>query len=386
MIKTIIEYVEQLASAMGFADSSLLAASHVMLTCGVALAGMVMYLVCHRFVMPLMVAVAKKTSVGWDDILLNENTLRAACRVVPAVVVWMLLPKVFYHYADIAELLRRATVVYIAVMSMHLGLAFIDSFKKFEGDHRTAMQQYFHTFCGVLKIVVIFVALIVIASIVINRSPLTLLAGLGATSAILMLVFKDTITGLVAGIRLTSNDMLHKGDWITVPKAGANGLVEDMTLTTVKVRNFDNTIVTVAPQTLVDDSFQNWIGMRNGGGRRVMRKIFFDFRYIRPADEGTRERLARKYGMKPEEMLDGAVNMTLFRRYVERWLVSRDDVNGEMMFFVRQLEPTSTGLPMEIYFFLKQKEWKPYEHHLAEIMENIYAMVPDFGLRIYQRV
>ena len=223
-------------------------------------------------------------------------------------------------------------------------------------------------------------------AVVIGRSPLTLLAGLGATSAILMLVFKDTITGLVAGVRLTSNDMLHKGDWITVPGTEVNGIVEDMTLTTVKVRNFDNTTLTVSPLTLVDGSFQNWMSMSEGGGRRVKRMVFFDFRSIRMADDGMKRRLSEKYGMREEEMKGDVVNMTLFRRYVERWMGSRDDVNTGMTFFVRQLEATNTGLPLEFYFFLKQKEWKPYEHHLAAIMEYVYAIVEDFGLKIYQRV
>lgn len=200
-----------------------------------------------------------------------------------------------------------------------------------------------------------------------------------------MLVFKDTISGLVAGIRLTSNDMLHRGDWITVPKADINGIVEDITLTTVKVRNFDNTILTITPQTLVDDSFQNWIGMRQGDGRRVKRLVYFDFRCIRPVDDGMRRLLVDKYGFDEREMQPGVVNMTLFRRYVERYLASRDDVNTAMLFMVRQLEATNTGLPLEFYFFLKQKEWKPYEHHLAAIMEYVYSIIPDFGLRVYQR-
>lgn len=349
-------------------------------------AACLIYLLCHKLIVPLMVRIAEKTVVEWDDILLNEGTLRAASHIVPGLFVWMFLPDVFAVYNTVPEVLSRVTAFYVVLMSMRLGIAFIDSFKGFEGERRTALQQYFHTFCGVLKIGVIFISVIVMVAVVIGRSPLTLLAGLGATSAILMLVFKDTITGLVAGVRLTSNDMLHKGDWITVPKTEVNGIVEDITLTTVKVRNFDNTILTVSPLTLVDGSFQNWMSMRSGGGRRVKRMVYFDFRSVRLADDQMKERLTEKYGMKATEMKGNVVNMTLFRRYVERWIAARDDVNSEMMFFVRQLEATSTGLPMEFYFFLKQKDWKPYEHHLAEIMEYIYAIVDDFGLKIYQRI
>ncbi len=382
----IVIQTEQLFAQTGLSGQMLTFVSRMALALLVLGAACVIYLLCHRFIVPLMVRIAEKTVVEWDDILLNEATLRAASHIIPGLFVWMFLPDVFAVYRSVPEILSRATAFYVVLMSMRLGIAFIDSFKGFEGERRTALQQYFHTFCGVLKIGVIFISVIVMLAVAIGRSPLTLLAGLGATSAILMLVFKDTITGLVAGVRLTSNDMLHKGDWITVPKTEVNGIVEDITLTTVKVRNFDNTILTVSPLTLVDGSFQNWMSMRNGGGRRVKRMVYFDFRSVRLADDQMKQRLAHKYGMRETEMKGEVVNMTLFRRYVERWIAGRDDVNSDMMFFVRQLEATSTGLPMEFYFFLKQKDWKPYEHHLAEIMEYIYAIVDDFGLKIYQRL
>lgn len=382
----IVIQTEQLFAQTGLSGEMLTFVSRMALALLVLGAACVIYLLCHRFIVPLMVRIAEKTVVEWDDILLNEATLRAASHIIPGLFVWMFLPDVFAVYRSVPEILSRATAFYVVLMSMRLGIAFIDSFKGFEGERRTALQQYFHTFCGVLKIGVIFISVIVMLAVAIGRSPLTLLAGLGATSAILMLVFKDTITGLVAGVRLTSNDMLHKGDWITVPKTEVNGIVEDITLTTVKVRNFDNTILTVSPLTLVDGSFQNWMSMRNGGGRRVKRMVYFDFRSVRLADDQMKQRLAHKYGMRETEMKGEIVNMTLFRRYVERWIAGRDDVNSDMMFFVRQLEATSTGLPMEFYFFLKQKDWKPYEHHLAEIMEYIYAIVDDFGLKIYQRL
>ena len=382
----IVIQAEQLFRQTGLTGSMLTFTSRMALALIILGAACLIYLLCHKLIVPLMVRIAEKTVVEWDDILLNEGTLRAASHIVPGLFVWMFLPDVFAVYNTVPEVLSRVTAFYVVLMSMRLGIAFIDSFKGFEGERRTALQQYFHTFCGVLKIGVIFISVIVMVAVVIGRSPLTLLAGLGATSAILMLVFKDTITGLVAGVRLTSNDMLHKGDWITVPKTEVNGIVEDITLTTVKVRNFDNTILTVSPLTLVDGSFQNWMSMRSGGGRRVKRMVYFDFRSVRLADDQMKERLTEKYGMKATEMKGNVVNMTLFRRYVERWIAARDDVNSEMMFFVRQLEATSTGLPMEFYFFLKQKDWKPYEHHLAEIMEYIYAIVDDFGLKIYQRL
>jgi miniconductance mechanosensitive channel len=230
-----------------------------------------------------------------------------------------------------------------------------------------------------------FFAAIIVVAIIIDRDPIKLFAGLGATSAVLMLVFQDTIKGLVAGIRLTSNDMLHKGDWITVPKAGANGIVEEMTLTTVKIRNFDNTIVTVTPQTLVDDSFQNWIGMQKSQGRRVNRRVYYDFRGIRIVDDALREQLINKKYFKEGEIKPDDVNMTLYRRYVEDYLRRHPMVNTNMTLMVRQFEATQAGLPLEFYFFLKEKSWVEYEHQLAEIMDFIYAITPDFGLLVYEQ-
>lgn len=342
------------------------------------------YLISYKIIVPIIHKITKKTEVEWDDILFNHDTLRAVCRIVPAIVIWVVLPHIFKHSATIEEVLARATAIYITIMTMRLGITFVNSLKKFEGERRTSTQQYFHTFCGVIKIVIFFVAIIVSIAIAIGKNPLTLFAGLGAASAVLMLVFKDVITGLVAGIRLTSNKMLHKGDWITVSKAGINGIVEDITLTTVKVRNFDNTILTIPPQSLVEDSFQNWQSMRVGGGRRVTRKVYFDFESIRIADHELKRSLEEKYKIKPEDMSGNVVNMTLFRRYMEKWIQKRDDVNDDMLFMVRQMEPTQMGLPVEFYFFLKQKDWKPYEQHMAEIMENIFAIAPDFGLKIFQ--
>ena len=336
--------------------------------------------------LPAVLRLTAHTEAKWDDVMFSRDVLLSACRIVPAVVVWLLLPLVFYQYHVVEEMLGRATAVYITVMTMRLALAFISAFRSLETvPGHSSTQQYLHSLCGVLKIVVVFIGTVVTVAIVIGRSPLSLLAGLGATSAVMMLVFKDTITGLVAGIRLTSNDMLHKGDWITFDKAGVNGVVEEMSLTTVKVRNFDNTIVTVSPVTLVADSFQNWKGMQESGGRRVKRMVFFDFHSIRMADDALKQRLMDKGYFTARQLEGPQVNSALFRRYVERWLATLPCVNPSMTLMVRQLEATSTGLPIEFYFFLKEKTWVKYEHQLADIMDTVYALTPEFGMKLYQQ-
>lgn len=383
----ITKYIEELLASTTLTGGWLSFVTMFALCAVTALVAWLVYMLCIKIVTPLLVRITKHTDMIWDDYLLNPQVLHSACNVVPAIVVWQMLPPLFIAHPVIQTLASKATAIYITITVMRLAITFIGSFKLFdsEKDHRTAAQQYFHSFCGVLKIVVLFLGVIVIVAIVIDRSPLTLLAGLGATSAVLMLVFKDSITGLVAGIRLTSNNMVSKGDWITVDKLGANGVVEDITLSTVKVRNFDNTIVTLPPQKLIEDSFQNWQGMQQSGGRRVTRMIYIDFHSIGIADDNLKQRLVERKLINKADMHSNVVNLTLFRNYIEWWIYNNKEVNTDLTFMVRQLQPTNTGLPIEVYFFLKNKEWKTYEHNLAEIMERIYAFAPEFGLKIYQR-
>ena len=383
MIEDIRLWTEQTALSMGATETSSVYLTDAMLVIFTLLLSWLSFVVCHRLVVPITVKITSKTDVEWDDVLLNERTLRKACLIVPAIVVSMFIPNIFVRMPDMMELLERLTGIYITVMSTRLAIEVINSLKMLDSDVQSAHHQYLHTFCGVLKIVVVFLSVIVIVSIVINRNPLTLLAGLGATSAILMLVFKDTISGLVAGVRLTSNDMLHKGDWITVEKAGVNGTVEEITLTTVKVRNFDNTIVTITPQTLVDDSFQNWKPMQEGDGRRVMRRIYIDFRSIRLVTPELRQSLISRQYFSEEE-IPTEVNLTLFRHWADSYLASHPLVNADMTHMVRQLEATQQGLPVEFYFFLKEKEWKTWENQKDEILERLYAAMQDFDLSIYQ--
>lgn len=435
-MEEIRKFVEDLIQMAGVTGGAVPVVRHILLTITAILLAMLSDLLCRRLLVPIIMKVTDKTEVTWDDVLFNKKVLTSACHIVPAVVIWSLMPLVYLEYPIFKEILERATGIYIVVMSVRTALVFIGSFKGLESseERRSSAQQYFHTFCGVLRILMLFVAGVVVVAILLGKNPLTLFAGLGATSAVLMLVFKDTILGLAAGVRLTSNDMLHKGDWITVKSGDANGIVEEMSLTTVKVRNFDNTIVTISPATLVNGSFQNWIGMQKSGGRRVQRKVYFDFRSIRLVDEELKARLLEKHfatenSFKPKESLQkmlakaevgnehqaemekdqnaglgnarqhehqvladlrnpaalAPTNLQLYRKYMEKYLRERPEVNTEMTLMVRQLEATQCGLPMEFYFFVKDKVWVNYEHILAEIMEHAYALSAEFGLKIYQQ-
>lgn len=358
-------YVEQLLLQLGLSEEIASLTRHFVLVIGaILLAWFVGWL--FKLLIPWVTKLTQRTEAKWDDVVFNEHVLRAACQIVPAIVVWLLLPSVFDEYPAAHEVLARLTAIYITVMSVRLVNKMIDSLKLLDSGQRTAKQQYMYTLCGVLKIIMFFVATIIVIAIIVNKDPSTLLAGLGAASAILMLAFQDTIKGLVAGIRLTSNDMVRVGDRITVPSAGADGIVEEISLTTVKVRNFDNTIITVTPHTLVEGSFQNWKGMAENEGRKAARRVYIDFRSLSVDEEGV-------------------PNLTRYREHMEQWLAQQEKVLADKPILVHQLDATPTGLPVELMFWLKDQSAIPYEHAISEIMEYAYAEASVFGLRVYQQ-
>lgn len=379
-------FVERMIEACGFTGDTVGIITHAALIVIVILLAAGAGLLCRRLIVPLLMKLTSKTEARWDDVVFNEQVLLSACSIVPAIVVWQLLPWTFFDYPVMQEALTRLTAIYITVMTVRTIIVFIDSFKQLENGKRTARQQYLYSLCGVLKIVMIFIAVIVVIAIIIDKDPSTLFAGLGAASAILMLAFQDTIKGLVAGIRLTNNDMLHIGDWITVPSAGANGRVEEITLTMVKVRNFDNTIITLSPQSLVDGSFQNWLGMEEKEGRRQVRKIYFDFRSLKtehpenPDSPGNPEKTAAPNPLLP------TTNITRFRHDIEQWLQQNPKVATDKTILVKHSDTLqASGCCVEIVFWLKAKDAITYEHDTSDIMEYIFAKAADYDLRIFQQ-
>jgi len=259
----------------------------------------------------------------------------------------------------------------------------------------------------VVKLILIIAAVLIVIGIVVNKNPLYLLTGLGALSAVLMLVFKDSILGLVAGIQLTANRMIARGDWIEMPSHGADGDVLEVTLTTVKVQNFDKTITTIPTYALMTQAFKNWRGMQESTGRRIKRAVSIDMGTIRFCDDEMLKRFAHiQYiadylEQKRKEIAqynkDAAVddsslvngrrltNIGTFRAYVVAYLRNHPMINQEMTFLVRQLAPTPQGLPVEIYVFCKDKVWANYEAIQADIFDHMLAVVPEFDLKVYQQ-
>ena len=239
----------------------------------------------------------------------------------------------------------------------------------------------------IFQVILFFVGGIIIVSVLINKSPNTLFAGLGASAAILMLVFKDTILGFVAGVQLSANDMLRIGDWIQLPDGSANGIVQEITLNTVKIQNWDNTISTVPPYTLVNTTFKNWRGMQESGGRQVDKTIKLDMDTIQFCTDEMLTRIRQDVPLLKDFYFSDKnppTNVQLFRMYIERYLTQHPVVNTTLDLIITQKEPTQFGLPIEVYFFLSDKVWKEFEQIQSDIFDHLLAMVHVFGLRLYQ--
>ena len=386
-METIAKFIENIVALLGITGSAAPYAIHTAMVIVAILLAAAAGLFCRWVFVPLLMKVTARTEAKWDDILFNRKVLLSACSIVPAIVIWQLLPLTFYDMPVVRLVLTRLTAIYIIVMAVRTIIVFINSLKQLEDGRRTARQQYLYSICSVLKIIIIFIAAILVIAIVIDKDPSVLLTGLGAASAILMLAFQDTIKGLVAGIRLTSNDMVHIGDWITVPSTDADGVVEEITLTMVKVRNFDNTVVTLTPQTLVDGSFKNWLGMQEREGRKQSRKIYVDFRSIRTeaADRPTQGNGLAQSGNGPAKESRPTTNVTRYRRHIEEWLAKHPAVLHDRNILARQAEATQAGCCIEFVFWLRAQDIMDYEHDTSDIMEYIIAAANDYGLRIYQQ-
>ena len=341
--------------------------------------------VCRRLVLPLVKRLTRATRAAWDDILLSDTLLKDVSRLVPPILIAVLMPLAFSHGHPTLDLLLKVNLIYLIAIIAKLLCTFLSALYDLSS-HQDRLKN--HPLKGVyqmLKIVVICVALIIVVSILIDKNPSYILTALGASAAVLMLVFKDSIMGLVAGVQLSANDMLRPGDWITMPKYGADGDVMEVTLTTVKVQNWDKTITTIPPYALVSDSFQNWRGMKESGGRRVKRSIYIDMRSISFCSEEQMAEFERRGWLDGIEREDKfVVNLHVFRNYLEDYLLHHPRVNSGMTIMVRQLQPTAQGLPLELYFFSDGTEWVPYEHLQSEIFEHVFAVMPTFGLRVFQ--
>ena len=349
---------------------------------------LVSYIVTKLFRHALIPAVRKitaKTKATWDDYLFNDDMLHSFSRMIPPIIFYLLLPFVFDGYPHVLAILLKACLIYLIVVTLMLIRSFLKSIYEISSEHEALRYRPLKGIYQMVLLLAIAVGIILIISILIDQNAATILAGLGASAAVLMLIFKDSILGLVAGVQLSANDMLRPGDWVTMAKYGADGYVKEVSLTTVKVQNFDKTITTIPPYALVSDSFQNWRGMWENGSRRIKRSLYIDMTTVRfCTGEEVRNYVEKGWIEAPEEGGEPMVNLQAYRMYLLAYLQKNPKVNHDMMIMVRQLQPTPEGLPLEVYCFADTIEWLKYEAIQNDLFNHFIAVLPRFGLRVYQ--
>lgn len=391
----------------------------------IALFSYIAYLIARKFMLMVVHRIAARTETTWDDILVENNVFKSIANLVPALIFFYTanfagpepigqlgqadavdVAKDFYVNLD--NFLIQLSKLYLIGIAVHLFNALLNSLLGIYNTTQYAVTRPIKGYIQLVKIFIYGMAIILVVASLFKKDPWDLIIGLGTMAAVLLLIFRDTILGFVASIQLSANKMVKMGDWVTVPKHNADGTVIDITLNTVKVQNWDKTISTIPTYAMVSESFSNWTGMEESGGRRIKRSILIDVNTIKFCDVEMLSRfekfdLIRDYVIEKEKELreynkqrkvsdDDYIsgrhqtNVGIFRRYLEVYLHQHPKVHQHMTFLVRQLQPTGKGLPIEVYVFSKEQEWAKYEALQADIFDHIFAVVPEFELRIFQEL
>lgn len=370
--------------------------------------GIVVLLACivnfivKKLILRWLAIIITKSRSRWDDAFLHRKVLVRLSHLAPALVIYAFAPA----FPKITAWVQRFSIAYITIVGLSAAYAFLNAAEDVYYTFDISKHRPIKGFIQIAKIVLAVLTGVVIISIILNQSPTLILGGLGALTAIIVLVFKDTILGLVASIQLTTNDMLRIGDSIEMPKYAADGEVTDMSLHTVKVRNWDQTITTIPTYALMTDSFKNWRGMSESGGRRIKRALNIDMNSVKFCDaemltrfkkfqlisDYVAERKAeidnynKENNIDTSELVNGRnmTNLGTFRAYVNAYLKSHPQIRNDMNLLVRYLPPGPHGLPIEIYVFSREKAWADYESFQADIFDHLLAVIPRFDLRVFQ--
>lgn len=361
--------------------------------------------ICRHIILTAVARLVKKTKATWDDIVFDRKVLTHVSHLVAPILLYILLPLAISNLL-LLSFIQRICMIYIIAVFLKFISSLLTALFHVYSEKEQFRDRPLKGLLQTVQVILFFIGGIIIVSILIDKSPMVLLTGLGASAAVLMLVFKDSIMGFVSGIQLSANNMLRVGDWIQMPKYGADGTVIEVTLNTVKVRNWDNTITTIPPYALVSDSFQNWRGMQESGGRRIKRSIRIDMNSVKfctpemlakykkiqllkdyiEETEKVIEDYNKEHGIDNSILVNGRrqTNLGVFRAYLTNYLKSLPTVNQDLTCMVRQLQPTEQGIPLELYFFSAIKAWVPYEGVQADVFDHVLAIIPEFDLHVFQ--
>lgn len=368
---------------------------------GILIIAFLSNLVAERIIMRILSVVIKRTKTRWDDVLLEKGVFDRLSHIVPALVI--------YGFAEIFTwqvILQRIALAYMVFIGILVLNSLLSAAENIYSSFEVSKEKPIRGYIQIIKIFIFVIGMIFVIGIIIDRSPWKLLTGIGAMTAVLLLVFKDSILGLVASTQLAANDMVKIGDWIEVEKYGANGEVFEISLTTVKVQNWDKTISNIPTYVLISDSFKNWRGMTESGGRRIKRSIYIDMTSVAFCDDAMLDRFRRIHLLtsyierKVQEISEHTIkhnidtsipvngrrltNIGTFRAYLDAYVRNHPKVHDGMTIMVRHLPPSPYGIPIEIYVFSNDIRWEHYEAIQADIFDHILAVIPEFGLRIFQ--
>ena len=366
----------------------------------------VSYWITKRYMVHVIEIVFERSKNTWDDALVQHGFVRRLSLLMPIIVVYMSADLILPAQAMTSELFKRLAMVFFVVAGVWMLDSVLFAIREIYHDSDVSFRRPIRGYLDGIKIITYVMAGIFIVSILTGKSPWGVLSILGGFTVVLMLIFKDTILGFVASIQLSGHDMVRVGDWIEMPKYGADGDVIDVTIHTVKVRNWDKTITTIPTYSLVSDAFKNWRGMSESGGRRIKRALHIDMRSIKFCTDEMLERfqnfdLLRNYIVEKQEEIAGynqehstntaqlingrrQTNIGVFRAYIIAYLKNHPKIHQGMTFLVRHLEPTQYGLPIQIYVFSNDQVWANYEAIQADVFDHLLAAVPEFDLRIFQ--
>lgn len=398
-------FVEWLAN-MGIPTDWAVIIKSVMFSFVILLLSILVNWIAKKLIIGIEKNIIKKTRATWDDIFLEKKVFNRLSHIAPAIVIYYTVGVAFYEYPDFIAALQKATYIYILLAVVLAVDSFINAMHTIYTTLPVSENRPIKGYLQVVKILIYFVAILMIISIIFNVAMGKLFTGLGAIAAILLLIFKDTILGFVASIQMAAYNMVKPGDWIEMPSRRADGTVIDISLNTVKVQNFDKTIITIPTYAMVSESFQNWRGMEESGGRRIKRSLKIDMKsvtfctpemlekfkkihllkdYIEQKEKELEE-YNKKYDIDDAILVNGRrlTNLGTFRKYVEAYLKNHPSIHNEMTFLVRHLEPDDKGIPIQIYVFSNDQRWANYESIQADIFDHLLAVAPEFELQVFQ--
>ena len=346
------------------------------------------YIISRKWLSKLLKKVVGKTKSTWDDILYDQGFFRKLASLIPPFTAYIVLTFITWEYKYV---LRRLVDIWLIIVTLFIITSLLNAINKIYESYPVSKNRPITFFIQLIKVFLYTVVVITVVSVLVNKSPEHLIVGLSAFAAVLLLIFKDSILGFVAGIQLTSNNMIRIGDWIQMDKNNANGVVLEVNLYTVKVQNWDMTISMVPTYQLVSESFTNWRGMQESGGRRFKRSVNIDIYSVHSSAflKDYIDQMVAKLGDINKDkitILDERklTNIGIFRYYMDAWIEANPDINTNMTHMVRQLQPGPTGMPIQIYCFSAIQEWVTYEKVQADIFDHIMAVLPEFGLKVFE--